>query len=130
MSWYVWSDGGLHVYLRYSHGPDADAEGGPSRDYEADVDLPGLSVTTIGPEPWWPRPAADWIARRIGQYAQLGAEPGRFPWLLTATIAGRGPDHEPVVVDVQPVARIGEAALKTALDRYRERFEVGQDSRG
>jgi hypothetical protein len=38
------------VYLRYSHGPDADSDGAPSRDYESGVQLPGLSVTTLTPE--------------------------------------------------------------------------------
>jgi hypothetical protein len=117
------------LFLRYSHGPAADAAGGPSRDYEADVDLPGLSTTTIGPEPWWPRPTADWVARRICKYAELGAEEERFPWLLAARVAGQGPDHEPIVVDVRPVARIGENALKHAEELYQNRFDVGRDSR-
>jgi hypothetical protein len=117
------------MYLRYSAGPAADAENGPSRDYEADVDLPGWSVTTISPEPWWTRPVSDWVARRISQYAKLAEEPERFPWLLTGRIVGRGPDHEPLVIDMRPVARIGDSALKTALQIYRERFNVGDDSR-
>jgi hypothetical protein len=37
------------MYLR-SAGPEADAKNGPSRDHEAEVDLPGWSVTTISPE--------------------------------------------------------------------------------
>lgn len=116
------------LYLRYSRGPDADAEDGPSRDYEAGVNLPGLSVTTIAPEPWWPRPVQDWVARRVCKYAELGDEPDRFPWLLRGRIAGWGPDHEPVVVDVKPVARLGTAVLSAARRRYRERFKVGEDS--
>jgi Family of unknown function (DUF6098) len=118
------------LLLRYSKGPAADRAEGPSRDYEADVDLPGLSVTTIGPEPWWTRPAEDWIARRICKYAELGDEHDRFPWLLEGRVVGRGPDHEPVVVDPEPVARIGPAALTEAQRRYHARFEVGEDSRG
>jgi hypothetical protein len=42
---------------------------------------------------------------------------------------GRGPDHEPLVVDMDPVIRIGDPALDTALEIYRERFNVGDDSR-
>jgi len=118
------------LYLRYSRGPEADAEAGPSRDYEADVDLPGLSVTTIGPEPWWPRPIEDWVARRVCKYAELGAERDRYPWLLRGRVVGYGPDHEPLVVDVEPVARIGDEALEEAQRRYQERFDVGRDSRG
>ena len=120
---------GPETYLRYSEGPDADAREGYSRDFEADVELPGWSVTTIAPEPWWTRPAEDWIARRICKYAELGAEEGRRLWLLKGRVAGYGPDHEPIVVDVRPVAWVGDEALAEALRRYRKGFEVGRDSR-
>jgi hypothetical protein len=117
------------VLLRYSKGPWEDADTGPSRDYEADVDLPGLSATTVAPEPWWPRPAEDWIARRVCKYAELGEDEDRFPWLLTGEIAGWGPDHEPVVVEVRPLARVSQEALDEAQQLYQERFKVGKDSR-
>lgn len=117
------------TFLRYSAGPDADAREGPSRDFEADVELPGWSVTTIAPEPWWTRPAEDWIARRICKYAELGDEEGRRPWLLTGTVVGRGPDHEPVIVDIRPVAWVGDDAVAEAQRRYQQGFAVGQDSR-
>jgi hypothetical protein len=116
------------VFLRYSHGPDTDRHDSASCDYEADVVMPGLSVSAIAPEPWWPRPAQDWIARRIRQYAQLH-EPGRFPWVLTGRVVGHGPDHEPLVTDIRPIARLGEHTLAEAAARYRARFKVGQDSR-
>jgi hypothetical protein len=121
----VAQDGAL---LRYSKGPWHDAEAGPSRDYEADVDLPGLSATTVTPEPWWPRPPADWIARRVCKYAELGEDKDRYPWLLTGEVAGWGPDHEPVVVHVHPLARISQKALAQARDLYEKRFNVGKDS--
>jgi hypothetical protein len=117
------------MYLRHSAGPAPDAEAGPSIDYEGEVRLPGLSATTISPEPWWPRSVADWIARRVCLYAELGDEPERFPWLLTGRMVGRGPDHEPLVVDVHPVARIGESALTAAEQHYRRHFHVGRTSR-
>jgi len=117
------------VMVRYSKGPEHDRQSGPSRDYEANVDLPGLSVTTIEPEPWWPRPAADWIARRVCKYAELGEDGERYPWLLTARVVGQGPDHEPLVVEVVPLARISPAALGQARQRYHQRFDVGQGSR-
>ncbi|NKY87379.1 DUF6098 family protein [Nocardia veterana] len=117
------------VYLRFSTGPAADAEG-PSLDYESGVALPGLSVTTPAPEPWWPGPAREWVARRLCKYAELGAVDGRFPWLLTGTEVGRGPDHEPIVTQVEPVAIVGEEVLAEAQRVYRERFVVGRDSRG
>jgi hypothetical protein len=115
------------VYLRYSDGPDTDD--GPSLDYESGVELPGLSVTTLAPEPWWTRSAEDWIARRLCKYAELGSESGRFAWILCGREVGRGPDHEPVVTDITPVAVIDEKVIDEAKRVYRRRFEVAQDSR-
>jgi hypothetical protein len=66
--------GELRGFLRYSRGPDADAEEGPSRDYEADVEMTGWSVTTLRPESWWTRPAEEWVARRICKYLDLGGD--------------------------------------------------------
>jgi hypothetical protein len=117
------------LFLRYSRGPAADAEAGPSRDYEADVELPGLSVTTITPEPWWPRSPEDWVARRVCKYAELAEEHDRFAWLMTGRVVGQGPDHEPLVVDVVPVAQISDKALDQAGRWYDEHFKVGRDSR-
>jgi hypothetical protein len=118
------------VFVRYSHGPDRDAEGA-SRDYEAGVDLPGLSVTPVTPEPWWTRPAVDWIARRVCKYMDLAdGEPDRRPWILTGEIVGNGPDHEPLVADVAPIAWLGERALQQARTCYEQRFNVGKASKG
>lgn len=119
------------LYLRYSYGPEQDAMDGPSVDYEAGLPLPGLSVTTIAPEPWWTRPAIEWVARRLCKYAELGESAGRRPWLLTGHVAGRGPDHEPVVdIDsVGPVAWIDSGVVHAAHRLYQERFHVGRDSR-
>jgi hypothetical protein len=117
------------VLLRYSKGPWHDARSGASRDYEADVELPGLSATPVTPEPWWSRPPEDWIARRVCKYAELGEEKDRYPWLLTGEVAGWGPDHEPLVVEVRPLARIGQEALDQARSLYHQRFHVGRDSR-
>jgi hypothetical protein len=118
------------LYVRYSKGPSHDGPNGTSRDYESGVDMPGLSVTTIVPEPWWPKDPADWVARRLCKYEELGTEEERFPWLLTGQIVGYGPDHEPLVCEVTPIARVGEKALERARRLYEERFEVAQDSRG
>ena len=118
------------LFIRYSEGPEAD-ERGSSRDYEADVDLPGWSVTTLTPEPWWPRPVADWVARRVCKYAELAdAQPDRRPWVLAGRVVGNGPDHEPLVVDVQPVGWLSPAVLDKAKQVYNERFDVGRDSTG
>lgn len=115
------------LFVRYSSGPDADRRDGPSRDYEAGLDLPGWSVTTLEPEPWWPGPVADWVARRLCKYDELGAD-DRFPWLLTGRVVGRGPDHEPLVAEPVPVARVGRRALAEARRRYEDRFDVGRGS--
>jgi hypothetical protein len=117
------------IFVRYSRGPAADNRDGPSRDYEADVDMPGLSVTTVAPEPWWPRSPRHWVARRLCQYDQLGDQEGRFAWLLTGRVVGWGPDHEPLVVDVEPIARVGPHALREAQRVYQEHFTVAKDSR-
>ncbi|UYP18503.1 DUF6098 family protein [Rhodococcus sp. Z13] len=117
------------LYLRYSKGPVADAEDGPSRDHEANVTLPGLSATTISPEPWWRRPVKDWVARRLCKYSEPAQEDGRFAWLLTGRMVGRGSDHEPLLVDVRPHARIAREVLDEATRWYHERFDVGNDSR-
>jgi hypothetical protein len=117
------------LYLRYSTGPEEDLRHRSSRDYEADVELPGLSVTVASPEPWWPRPVEDWVARRLCKYADLGAANGRFPWLLTGRVVGNGPDHEPLVDQVRPIARVSDGALREAVCVYHERFRAGADSR-
>lgn len=113
------------VFVRYSHGPDKDGE--RSVDYESGVELPGLSVTNLTPEPWWSRPWADWIARRVCKYAELGdGESDRRPWALVGRVVGNGPDHEPLVTAVHGLGWIGPDALREAERRYRERFNVGQ----
>lgn len=116
------------LYLRYSKGPRVDAANGRSRDYEAGVEMPGLSVTTIAPEPWWPRPADDWIARRLCKYAEL-EDAERFPWLTEGRLVGFGPDHEPLIAVTEPVARIGRRLIEEGARRYADRFDVGEDSR-
>lgn len=116
------------VFVRYSHGPDRDARR-TSRDYEAELDLPGLSVTPVTPEPWWTRPAVEWIARRVCKYMDLaGDAPDRRPWILTGEVVGNGPDHEPLVVAVQPIAWLGEGALDQARKCYEQRFATGRAS--
>lgn len=116
------------LFVRYSHGPDRDAHE-TSRDYESGLQLPGLSVADLRPPSWWTRPATDWVARRVCSYQQLGeADPSRFPWVLTGRVVDRGPDHEPLVADVCPVARIGPSALAEAAAHYERHFEVGNDS--
>ncbi|MBS2965696.1 hypothetical protein KGA66_21775 [Actinocrinis puniceicyclus] len=111
-----------HVFARLSSGPQTDAS--KSVDHESQVELPGLSVTNLTPEPWWTRPSADWIARRVRQYADPGeTRPRQQPWVLLGRVVGNGPDHEPLVVDVQPLGWIGPSAVREAQRRYRRAFE-------
>jgi hypothetical protein len=115
------------VFLRYSE--HASTEDGPSLDYESGVELPGLSVTTLAPEPWWPRSSREWVARRLCKYAELGSESGRRAWLLRGREVARGPDHEPVIADVTPIAIIDDRVIDHARQIYRDRFDTGRDSR-
>jgi hypothetical protein len=123
------ADGASPVYLRYSKGPVADERAGPSIDYESGVRLPGWAVTTISPEWWWDRPAIDWVARRVCKYLDLGndADDTR-PWVLSGSVVGRGPDHEPLVIETAPVAWLGERLVDAAREIYEARFDVGRDS--
>lgn len=118
------------LYLRYSKGPASDAREGPSRDYEAHLTLPGWSATSITPETWWQRPREEWIARRIRKYAELSHEDGRYGWILTGTVVGHGPDHEPLLAHLEPVAQLSTPVLDEAAKLYHERFDVGCDSTG
>jgi len=117
-----------HIFIRYSRDPWEDLRN-TSYDYEADLPLPGLSVTVLCPEAWWTRPIEDWVARRMCKYLELAeADSGNRPWLLTGTIVGNGPDHEPLVADVLPIGWVGPTALGQADERYRQRFHVGRSS--
>jgi hypothetical protein len=87
-----------------------------------------LSVTVLTPEPWWDRPVADWIARRVCKYAEHGTD-GRRPWILVGEVVGRGPDHEPLLGEFEPLAWLDTAVVEQALDHYRTRFDVGRRSR-
>jgi hypothetical protein len=116
------------LYLRYSKGPTSDAKEGRSRDYESGLELPGLSVTVVSPEPWWTRPVEEWVARRICKYDELDDE-ARYPWLLTGQAVGFGPDHEPLLQKARAVARVGPGALHEARRVYEERFDVDRDAR-
>ncbi len=119
----VHSRRGLHV--RYSEGLESDRDGG-SIDTESGLELPGLSVNPLDAEEWWTRPLADWLARQVCQYRHLREKnPDRFAWVLAGRQVGRGPDCEPLLADVEPVARLGDALLAEAEERYRSRFDAG-----
>ncbi|MDT0566245.1 DUF6098 family protein [Streptomyces sp. DSM 3412] len=106
---------GLHV--RWSHGPDADQELTASRDGLTGVRLPGLSANPLDLEPWWrDRPVDLWVARRLYDYSHLPREkgPGVRPWVLRGRVGGRGPDNEPLLRDVEPIAWIDETVIEEA----------------
>ncbi|MFJ5135978.1 DUF6098 family protein [Streptomyces sp. NPDC088707] len=95
------------VYVRWSLGPAADLPSVSSRDDLTGIAMPGLSASALDVEPWWgERPLRLWIARRLYDYAHLPAAKDRRvrPWLLHGTQIGRGPDNEPLLTDVVPVA--------------------------
>ena len=117
------------LFVRYSKGPDDDARK-ESRDYESNLTLPGLSVNPLDPEHWWTRPAEEWVARQLSQYAHLKDESGdeRRAWVLTGRVVARGPDNEPVVEDPEPVAFLSDELVEEAKALYDERFDVGEDS--
>jgi hypothetical protein len=118
------------LYLRFSHGPDRDA-GEPSVDYESGLELPGLSVVPLDPQHWWTRPIEDWVARQVCKYVDLADDSSRRrAWTLAGDEVARGPDHEPLVVRVRPVAWLADRVLEQAKQRYRKRFNVGQTSTG
>lgn len=113
------------VYLRYSCGYEADRDS-TSEDGESGLPLPGLSVNPLTPEQWWTRPLEDWLARQICQYLHLAEDEERFPWALTGSCVGRGPDCEPLLEDVRPLGRLHESLLHEAEHLYRERFDAGK----
>ena len=103
------------LYVRWSRGPDTDGDGMSSRDGLTGVPLPGLSANPLRVEPWWgDRSLRLWLARRLYDYRHLRdlRGPGVRPWVLTATECGRGPDNEPLVMDVTALAWIDDAVLE------------------
>jgi hypothetical protein len=113
------------VYVRFSAGPEADRST-ISRDHESGCLMPGLSVNPMTPEPWWTRPVEHWVARQLSQYAHLMVQ-DRFPWLLTGEVSGRGPDCEPLLVAVTPVASLAPSVVDQAVSLYKEVFAPGAD---
>jgi hypothetical protein len=117
-------DHGEDVYLRYSPGPDADAVQ-PSKDHESGLLMSGVSANPLRPPRWWTRSAEDWVARRVCQYLRELDE-GARPWVLTGRVVDFGPDNEPLLVDLQPIAWLSDELLDTARTHYREQLDAGQ----
>lgn len=117
---------GQLLYVRYSGGPEEDMRSA-SRDYEADVPLPGLPATNLFPEPWWTRSITDWVARRVCKYLELARDDGdRRAWVLEGTVVGSGPDHEPLLGSIRPLAWLDTSVLEQAQQHYKSSFDVGR----
>ena len=117
------------VYVRYSKGPEDDVDT-TSRDYESGLDLPGLSVNPLRPESWWTRPLDEWLARQICNYVHIAEESDddRRGWVLTGEVVSRGPDNEPLVRGIRPLAWLSDDVITEAKRLYQERFDVSKDS--
>ncbi|MGW7265215.1 DUF6098 family protein [Streptomyces sp. NPDC054842] len=105
------------LFVRWSRGPGTDLAAAASRDDLTGLTLPGLSANPLDVEPWWEdRPTELWVARRLYDYSHLPREkgPGVRPWVLAGRVAGRGPDNEPLVRDIEPVAWIDEGVIDEA----------------
>ncbi|ALX66992.1 DUF6098 family protein [Microbacterium sp. XT11] len=97
-----------------------------SIDTESGLELRGLSVNPLDAEDWWTRPLEDWLARQLSQYRHLAQkDPERIAWILGGELAGRGPDCEPLLRDVEPVAILDEHLLDEAWERYQRVFDAG-----
>lgn len=112
------------LYVRYSEGPVADRDA--SVDTESGLTLPGLSANPLHAQAWWTRELEDWLARQVCRYRDLREKnPDRFAWVLSGTEVGRGPDNEPLLRAVVPIARLEDALLDEAERRYESRFHAG-----
>ncbi|MDQ0895834.1 DUF6098 family protein [Agromyces ramosus] len=93
--------------------------------------FPGLSANPLDPQPWWTRPLGDWLARQLCQYKHLRERnPDRIAWVLRGRIVARGPDDEPLLRDVEPIARLSAGLLDEAERRYEANFAAGLGPEG
>jgi hypothetical protein len=56
-----------------------------------------------------------------------GGDDDTRPWLPTGYVVGQGPDHEPLVIGIKPVAWLGRRLLEQAQEVYRAHVDVGRD---
>ena len=103
------------MYVRWSKGPEDDADE-RSRDHASGLDLPGLAANPLDPPRWWTLPVEAWVARQVTTYDHLGADQDLVAWVLTGRTVDRGPDNEPLLVDVRPVARLAGRVLEEAAE--------------
>lgn len=120
---------GPRVFVRFSKGP-ADDRDRRSNDYESGLEMSGLSVNRLQPEPWWTRPVDEWLARQLCNYVHLQeqSDDPRRPWILEGEIVAHGPDNEPLVAGFRPLAWLTRSLVEEAKTVYQERFDVAEDS--
>ncbi|WET82390.1 DUF6098 family protein [Amycolatopsis sp. QT-25] len=109
------------LYVRWA--PSPEHRPGTSRDELTGMELPGLSVNSLDPEPWWRGQSLElWLARRLYDYCHLRHDRRRDtkPWVLAGRVIGSGPDNEPLLTDPEPVGRISTAVLDEAHGLLRE----------
>jgi hypothetical protein len=115
------------LYIRWSRGPAVDA-GTTSRDELTGIELPGLCANPLQMEAWWgDRSWRMWVARRLYDYRHLQEQRGEGvrPWVLKGREVGRGPDNEPIVDEVEPVAWVADevvAEATTEVESLREEW--------
>ncbi|MFF8594052.1 DUF6098 family protein [Streptomyces sp. NPDC015220] len=105
------------LYVRWSRGPATDLGATSSTDELTGVAMPGLSANPLDVEKWWQDRSVElWVARRLYDYAHLPHDkgPGVRPWVLKGRETGRGPDNEPLVVDVEPMCWIDSGVIEEA----------------
>ena len=107
------------LYVRWSRGPGPDLRGPASVDDLTGTLMPGLSVNPLDREPWGEELSPTlWVARRLYDYSHLREDRhGAIrPWVLRGTVTGRGPDNEPLLGDVEPIAWIGQRVIEEAFE--------------
>lgn len=104
------------VYLRFGHDPE-DLDAAARRERESGNLLPGVPAWPLCPEPWWGAGARTWVARQLARRSHL-AHAGAEPWLVAGEVRGRGPDCEPLIGSLAPVALINRAVLAEAEEAY------------
>jgi len=105
------------LFVRWSRGPAVDLRGRQSsRDALTGVRMPGLSANPLRVESWWTESPRLWLARRLYDYRHLPdlRGPRVRPWELAGEEIERGPDNEPLVRCLAPLAWIARRVIDEA----------------
>jgi hypothetical protein len=51
---------------------------------------------------------------------------GARPWVLTGRVVDFGPDNEPLLTEVRPIAWLSDELLAAARLRYQQQLDAGQ----